>query len=199
MRVHRRVEIGRLSNADSLWAVVSGATCLASLMFLAAATAASVLTFSGASPDAAQGLASVAFTGAFLAWGAFIISGLAASGGRQRTWSEMLTYSEEDRSWRDALPARVITAVGVSMLVLVASTLGGLGDMVSGSPQEIDGRYYSNNHGELTELTEDEFQRAIGAQTRMFATVAGVFLGASAIGAGTRRNRLRLRDDASSA
>ena len=194
-----RSESGRLSGGESLWVAVSGATCLASLMLLAVATCAAVLTFAGVSPEVAQGLASVSFAGAFLTWGAFIISGLAIGGGRRRSWSEMLTYSEDDSAWRDALPTRVVLVVGVCMLVLLAATLGGISDMGPGSPEEIDGRYYSNNHGELTELSQDEFQRAIGAQTRMFATVAGVFLSASAIGAGTRRNRLRLGGSASSA
>ena len=166
---------------------------MASVGFLVVAAGASLLTFAGVSPEASQALAAVSFVGAFLAWGVFIISGLVIGGGRRRTWSEMLTYSEEDRLWRDALPSRVIALVGVCMVVLLAAMLIGVADMAPGSPEEVDGRYYSNNHGEVTVLTEDEYLRAVGAETRMFATVAGVFLSASAIGAGSRRNRLQMR------
>lgn len=56
--------------------------------------------------------------------------------------------------------------------------------------EEVDGRYYSNNHGDMTEIAEDEYRRAAGAETRMSVVVAGGFLSVSAIGAGARRNRL---------
>ncbi|MEI2638812.1 MAG: hypothetical protein V9F03_07440 [Microthrixaceae bacterium] len=177
----------------SLRIAVSGATSVASVGFLVVATGASLLTFAGVSPEASKGLAAVSFAGALLAWGVFIISGLAIGGSRRRTWSEILTYSEDDRLWRDALPSRVIALVGVCMVVLLAGMLIGVADMGPGSPEEVDGRYYSNNHGEVTALTEDEYLRAVGAETRMFVTVAGVFLSASAIGAGSRRNRLQMR------
>lgn len=164
---------------------------MGSVVFLVVAVLAALLTLADVPPAAPRGLALVSFAGALLAWGTFIVSGFSMGRRRRRTWSELVKYSEDDRSWYDALPTRVIAPVGACMLVLVVTTLVGVTAMSPGVTQEVDGRYYSNNHGDMTEITEDEYRRAAGAETRMLAAVAGGFLSVSAIGAGARRNRLR--------
>lgn len=183
--------------SGSLWIAVLGGVCAFALGCLGLATAASVLSFVPSLRTATQGLAGVAFVGAFLSWGGALvaIAATGARGGRRPSWKEIVTHSEDDRQWLNALPGHVVTLVAVCMLVLLAGGLAGISDMTSGSPTEVNGSYFSNNHGDLTEMTRGEFERATAAETRLMAGMAGVFLSAAAIASGTRRNQLRYRSD----
>jgi hypothetical protein len=85
--------------------------------------------------------------------------------------------SPERRNLRGVLrrlpPAVVaLTAVGFVgfWLIAMASLLGD-----AGSTEERDGRFYANDHGELTEITEDEYDERRAAESRLFAAVPGAF------------------------
>lgn len=108
---HRAVTVPRVQLARggaSPWIAVCGVTSVGSVVFLVVAVFAALLTFADVPLAAPRGLALVAFVGALLTWGTFIVSGFTMGRRRRRTWSELVKYSEEV------------------------------------------GRYYSNNHGDMT-------------------------------------------------
>jgi hypothetical protein len=72
------------------------------------------------------------------------------------------------------LPPAVIALTAASFvgfwLVGMTSLLGD-----AGSTEERAGRYYASDHGELTEISEDQYDERRAAESRLFAAVPGAF------------------------
>jgi hypothetical protein len=47
--------------------------------------------------------------------------------------------------------------------------------MRSGATEVHDGRYYANDHGELTEISKDEYNDRRAGSSRMFSSIPGAF------------------------
>lgn len=88
----------------------------------------------------------------------------------QEPWYWVRARRRGTGRWMAALPGwrgRVATALfAVAWLSFMLTIfLGGLG----GSPQERDGRFISNDHGNITEITRDEYLRDRAAESRLFS------------------------------
>jgi hypothetical protein len=94
-------------------------------------------------------------------------------------------YSEATRrTWRLPLPLRGWRKpVGVTLfLFAIASFCLMLLDRgIGGQPKESDGRYYSDDHGVLTEITETVWRQARAGQSRTFASYVIAFSGLAAM------------------
>jgi hypothetical protein len=44
-----------------------------------------------------------------------------------------------------------------------------------GQPEKRDGRYFENNHGQITEISRQEYDSAVASWTRGFASGASAF------------------------
>jgi len=161
------------------------------LLLLTVAVVSSVLSFDASLSEVSRPLARLAFLGVFVVWFAVVLgSGLASAEVRDgRSWRSAMNFSRDDRQWRESLPGSVLAAVGVCLVVLVFCAVVGIGGLRSG-PEQVGDRYYSNDHGEITELTEAEFDEAVAAETRLMSAFAGALLSAGAVMAATRRNGL---------
>lgn len=182
------------------WVLVLRVVGATSAAALALAVAGSALSFMSESQGAAETLAGLAFLAMFPLWATFLVA-IAAT--RRRSglsgWSNLISVSDDDQSWREAIPDRMVIVVLVCWLVLGAGALVGISALAGGAPEQQGDLYVRNNHGELTTITADEYDRAVGAQVRLFSAVAGVFLGVAAIGATTRSAQLEARREPSEA
>jgi len=86
------------------------------------------------------------------------------------------------------LPRAARWIVGAAVAVGIAGTALSFGTL-DGQPETVQGRYVANNHGELTELSATQYDAALRAEARGFATSACLFqtLGAALIVASARR------------
>lgn len=182
------------------WVLVLRVVGAASAAALALAVAGSVLSFMSKSQGAAETLAGLAFLAVFPLWATLLVASAATrrrSG--SRGWSDLISVADDDQSWREAIPDRLLLVVLVCWLVLGAGALVGISALAGGAPEQQGDRYVRNNHGELTTITADEYDRAVGAQVRLFSAVAAVFLGVAAISATTRSAQLEARREPSEA
>jgi hypothetical protein len=79
------------------------------------------------------------------------------------------------RGWR--LPVGIAGFVAVWLVAMMTFSSGDS----SGQPERIDGRYYSNSHGDLTEITRDQWERLQSASARLFSGGTLVFCGLAAL------------------
>jgi len=170
--------------------MLAGCAAVAFLL-LAVAVVASVLSFNSSWSEFSRLLARLAFVGVFVVWFSAVLWSVLASGGVRdgRSWRSAMSFSRDYRQWRESLPGIFLVAVGVCLVVLVFCAVIGIGDLRSG-PGQVGDRYYSNDHGEVTQLTEAEFDEAVAAETRLMSAFAGALLSAGAVMAATRRKGL---------
>ena len=127
-------------------------------------------------PQTAAGLGDVwlpLFVAAFAVYGAALIRALTTS---------MPGLPRPDGRLRGADRQIVRRRVPTWLLVLTAVALGsawliGMTALVElpGQPEQVNGGYVANNHGELIPLTKAEYERAVAAQTRLFTGGALAF------------------------
>ena len=80
----------------------------------------------------------------------------------------------------DPIPRTVRMAfVGLFFLLWLSGMSSFAGP--AGQPTERDGHYFLNNHGTVTEVSEEEYERALTYQTRGFASGATAFFALSMI------------------
>jgi hypothetical protein len=132
-----------------------------------------------------------AFVLMFLPFGAMVLNETVnrpPGSGRRTTFPAAL------RGWRGVVGGLAFGAVWVSGALLFAS------GSLSGQPMEVSGRYTSNNHGVITELTEEEYLAQSAAASRLFAggvfafaTIAALVLTATPVGDRTDEERAAAR------
>jgi hypothetical protein len=98
-------------------------------------------------------------------------------GGRRGDASPSRREINEDlaRQW-GMLPRRLRRGLGVLVIALWACGLSGVLLGPSGAPHHEDGRYYLNDHGTETDITEDEYDEALQLSVRSFASVDATLL-----------------------
>ncbi len=100
-------------------------------------------------------------------------------------WDAKATHAEiTRRTWLGSFPlhgwrAMIACALGVFAFVSFFSAVAAGG--VSGQATEKGGRYYDNNHGEVTEITEAQWQRGRTGQSRMMSGHLILFSGIAAL------------------
>ena len=70
---------------------------------------------------------------------------------------------------------KAVTFVGFLALWLLAMITMLTGP--SGQPTTQDGHYYLDNHGQLTEVSHEEYDEALGQSARLFASGSTIFYG----------------------
>jgi hypothetical protein len=73
------------------------------------------------------------------------------------------------------IPRRARVAIGGLCVLLWLSAMSGLLLERGGQPEKRGGRFFQNNHGEITEISRQEYDRAVASWTRAFASGASAF------------------------
>lgn len=153
---------------------------------LAASTVASLSTLRAGPHEVAQAVAAWAFF-AGVATGPVVVIGVR----RSRRRGAVAVESRSDRQWIDAMPSGLFAFVLACWLVLGGLALTGFAGLGGGAPERRNDRFVLNDHGDISEVTVAEYNAAVAGEVRLSAAVAGVFLGASTLIAGTRGAQLR--------
>jgi len=77
-----------------------------------------------------------------------------------------------------SVPSRVRWALGALVLVLVLGWLSSLPEILRGNPEQHQSRYFVNNHGSTTQISQSEYLISMAAHDRFASAIlTGFFLG----------------------